>query len=75
MSLPAGPQAPDRSGGFAGEVTRLNSQGQFKPFVYLNIKGRPKRRPDLFQKAKPIPKGKVPPFRGTFLLSLGSIPN
>jgi hypothetical protein len=65
MSLPACPQGPNGSGGFAGEVTRLNSEGQFKPFVYLNIRGRPKRRPDL---PKGLPKGKVPPCRGTFLL-------
>jgi hypothetical protein len=37
MSLPAfSADAPNRSGGFAGEVTRLNCGGQFKPFVYLN---------------------------------------
>jgi hypothetical protein len=37
MSLPAFPQnAPNGSCGFAVEVTRLNWDGQFKPFVYLN---------------------------------------
>src|SRR5260370_16927057 len=28
--------APNASGGFAGELTRLNCKEQFKPFVYLN---------------------------------------
>jgi hypothetical protein len=37
MSLPAFPQnAPNGGCGFAVEVTRLNCDGQFKPFVYLN---------------------------------------
>src|SRR5258708_8027722 len=44
MSLPASSASSTTSGGFAGEVTRLNSEGQFKPFVYLNA-GR--RRPDV----------------------------
>jgi hypothetical protein len=26
------------SGGFAGELTRLDCDGQFKPFVYLNVR-------------------------------------
>jgi hypothetical protein len=36
MSLPAFPRAPDGERRFCGEVTRLNGDGQFKPFVYLN---------------------------------------
>src|SRR5260370_23118943 len=44
MSLPASSASSTTSGGFAGEVTRLNSEGEFKPFVYLNA-GR--RRPDV----------------------------
>jgi hypothetical protein len=31
--------APNGNGGFAGELTRLNCEGQFKPFVYLNGRG------------------------------------
>jgi hypothetical protein len=36
MSLPVFRDGPKGLGGFAGEVTRLNSDRQFKPFVYLN---------------------------------------
>src|SRR3984885_3246515 len=36
MSLPAFPQAPDGERRLCGEVTRLNGDRQFKPFVYLN---------------------------------------
>src|SRR5258707_5731293 len=42
MSLLACPPRLSGSGGFAGELTRLNCDGQFKPFVYLNG-----REPDL----------------------------
>jgi hypothetical protein len=30
---------PEWGGGFAGELTRLNCERQFKPFVYLNGRG------------------------------------
>jgi hypothetical protein len=53
MSLPACPQGPNGSGGFAGEVTRLNSEGQFKPFVYLNSREYPvPRLPTTRRRAK-----------------------
>src|SRR5438132_10422067 len=59
MSLPAFPQAPDGGCGSGGELTRLNCEGQFKPFVYLNgPRGQPLRRCE---------HGKVPPFGGTSL--------
>jgi hypothetical protein len=63
--------APNGNGGFAGELTRLNCEGQFKPFVYLNggRRARGSIRLRFFQKRK------VPPFGGTFLLSLSSNPN
>jgi len=37
-----------KAAALGGEVTRLNSTGQFKPFVYLN--GRDGHRPDDFKK-------------------------
>jgi hypothetical protein len=37
MSLPAFiPRLFDKAAAFRGELTRINSAGQFKPFVYLN---------------------------------------
>jgi hypothetical protein len=44
------------------ELTRLDCDGQFKPFVYLN--GRDD--PELVPGAR-----KIPPFGGTFQFSLG----
>jgi hypothetical protein len=42
MSLPACSAPSDGAADSCGEVTRLNSDGQFKPFVYLNaLPGRP----------------------------------
>jgi hypothetical protein len=58
--------APKGSGGFAGEVTRLNSDGQFKPFVYLNAAAAGRGTSHKIT----WPKGKAPPFGGTLLLSL-----
>jgi hypothetical protein len=53
------------------EVTPLNCEGQFKPFVYLNWRtGLPAfagRRGNAASTAQ----RKIPPFGGTFLLSLG----
>jgi hypothetical protein len=37
MSLPASRQPPEGKRHVAVEVTRLNYEGQFKPFVYLNV--------------------------------------
>src|ERR1700682_637548 len=36
MSLPAFPRRPDGGGGSSSDLTRFNSERQFKPFVYLN---------------------------------------
>jgi hypothetical protein len=36
MSLPACPQRSEPERRLNGEVTRLNCEGQFKPFIYLN---------------------------------------
>src|SRR6476661_562107 len=66
MSVSASRPAPGRSGGVTGEVTRLNCQRQFKPFIYLNSRG-----------GLPGPRGerrlatkKVPPFGRDSVLSL-----
>jgi hypothetical protein len=66
MSLPASPQRSEAKRRFGGEVTRLNSSGQFKPFIYLNCRGQRDPRTSLVE----VPKRKVPPFGETFLLSL-----
>src|SRR3978361_284328 len=57
MSLPALPQVSEPEPRFASEVTRLNCDGQFKPFVYLNWpNGGPAYRrlppPTLFRQEK-----------------------
>src|SRR5271168_1081094 len=39
MPLPAVFRCSRRDAASSGEVTRLNSDGQFKPFVYLNSLG------------------------------------
>src|SRR3984885_13085286 len=111
MSLPAFPQAPDGERRLCGEVTRLNGDRQFKPFVYLNGQaaavGTGGQRPsktvmtgvdpaihhsaiescgramdpgsspgdidrESDQYGNPSLKRKIPPFGGTFLLSLSS---
>jgi len=39
MSIPAFRSAPNGRQRLDGEVTRLNCDGQFKPFIYLNGEG------------------------------------
>jgi hypothetical protein len=69
----------------AGEVTRLNYEGQFKPFVYLNVAGtpqpslrhqsewlRPGQKLGDKKSAKKIGQEKSRHAAGFFLLSLGS---
>jgi hypothetical protein len=54
-----------KSGGDScGELTRLNSDGQFKPFVYLNALRAGEQR--TFERRQ---TRKIPPFGGTSLLS------
>jgi hypothetical protein len=63
----------------AGEVTRLNYEGQFKPFVYLNVTGTgadlshgPERSRHGRKNRQEESSRKIPPRGGIFLLSLGS---
>ena len=53
-----------------GELTRLNSERQFKPFIYLNA-SRGESGPRTFELRQ---TRKIPPFGGTFLLSRSSPP-
>jgi hypothetical protein len=52
------------------EVTPLNCEGQFKPFVYLNWRTCVPAFGATTQERSPAQR-KIPPFGGTFLLSLG----
>jgi hypothetical protein len=70
MSLPVFRVGPNRPAAPGNELARLNSERQFKPFVYLN--SRLSGLDYLLRSDDAGHKRKAPPRGGTFLLSLRS---